>query len=250
MPSESVRGASTRVAQVQHPNVVRLYGVCVTNDGAPSVVMALASRTLENELTRPILEPSPLLNTRLLRGVVHGMAAVHAQQITHRDLKPQNVLLSAEGVPWITDFGLSTSMSASGLSRAQGLSRMSAMADGRGTLSYKGPELFRTRRSSGTLDFYAAEGYAFAILAFYVLTRFEPWSDLESPETAIAESVKAGERPVVPNDDSDEVDWRAKVKAASLVESCWAQEPAARPTFIELADRLDELEAEASRHNS
>jgi tRNA A-37 threonylcarbamoyl transferase component Bud32 len=72
-------------------------------------VMALAAHTLEHELRTPTMgDPSALLNVRLLRGVAHGMAAVHAQQITHRDLKPANVLLSPDGVPWITDFGLST----------------------------------------------------------------------------------------------------------------------------------------------
>ena len=56
------------------------------------------------------------------------MAAVHAHQLTHLDLKPQNVLLSAEGVPWITDFGLSAT---------QNVASATKTGNGRGTTAYK-----------------------------------------------------------------------------------------------------------------
>ena len=82
-----------------------------------------------------------------------------------------------------------------------------------------------------------------------MLTRFEPWSDLESPETTIVESLKSGERPTMTNDDGEELDWRELANAPGLVEvvdTCWAQEPTARPEFVEMAERLDKLEAEAS----
>jgi serine/threonine protein kinase len=81
-------------------------------------------------------------------------------------------------------------MSASGISRLS-----SSMADGRGTLAYKAPELFRTRKSGGAMVGYAADVYAYAMVAFYVLTRFEPWSDLESPETVRAQTPHRGLTP-------------------------------------------------------
>jgi len=227
------------LSRVQHCNVVRLYGVCdaIGTSRAPCVIMSLAARNLEQELREPTLdEPSTLRNVRILRGVANGMAAVHAQKISHLDLKPENVLLSTNGEPWITDFGLSASLATSG----------STVADGRGSLAYKAPELFRTRASGSALVGYAADIYSFAVLAWQVLTRVQPWSDLRSPHTEIPESVKAGERPEI----AGTIGWREYVSAPALVdlvEAAWAQEPEDRPCFRELANRLEEAEVEAIR---
>ena len=65
----------------------------------------------------------------LLAGVARGMEAVHAHKIIHLDLKPENVLLSADNVPWVTDFGLSTSSNLNSMSTSS--------AGGRGTIYFK-----------------------------------------------------------------------------------------------------------------
>jgi serine/threonine protein kinase len=65
----------------------------------------------------------------LLAGVARGMEAVHAHKIIHLDLKPENILLSADNVPWVTDFGLSTSSNLN--------SQSTSSAGGRGTIFFK-----------------------------------------------------------------------------------------------------------------
>ena len=55
--------------------------------------------------------------------------AVHAHKIIHLDLKPENILLSADNVPWVTDFGLSTSANLN--------SQSTSSAGGRGTIYFK-----------------------------------------------------------------------------------------------------------------
>merc|ERR1719387_2969166 len=72
--------------------------------------------------------------SRMLAGIARGMEAVHTHKIIHLDLKPENVLIGPLDVPWITDFGLSTSANMSSMSVSS--------AGGRGTLPFKAPELF------------------------------------------------------------------------------------------------------------
>merc|ERR1719353_729150 len=110
----------------------------------------------------------------LLAGIARGMEAVHAHKIIHLDLKPANVLLSADNVPWVTDFGLSTSANLTSMSTSS--------AGGRGTIYYKAPELFAYPPVISA----AADVYAFAVLAWVVVTREQPYRNLQSVETAMA----------------------------------------------------------------
>ena len=98
--------------------------------------MACAECSLSDLLEGERLPRTVLHNTRLLGGVARGMAAVHRHELTHLDLKPSNVLVSAEGIAWITDFGLSATQNVASATRT---------ANGRGTTAYKPPEHFDHR---------------------------------------------------------------------------------------------------------
>ena len=161
-------------------------------------------------------------------------------QILHLDPKPQNVLITADGTPLVTDFGLSTSLGSSGTS---------STAAGRGTLPYQPPEAFRGKKQGGAVVSQATDVYAFGVLCWQVLTRQEPWAELESPMTEISINVRDGERPEL----LDESDWRvasASARVLSLcVEESWEQEHTARPAFggdDGLVSRLAKVEAAAS----
>ena len=98
-------------AQLQHPHIVPLLSAGEA-DGLPYFIMPFVTgESLRARIGRegelPIAE-----TVRILRDVVSALAYAHAQGVVHRDVKPDNVLLSG-GVAVVTDFGVAKAVSAS-----------------------------------------------------------------------------------------------------------------------------------------
>lgn len=100
-----------------------------------------------------MLQAGPLNTTRLLRLGLHTLDALskaEAEQIVHRDVKPQNIMLDAAGHFWLLDFGLARHLT---------LSSMTPTADpfGKCTPGYAPPEQFRNIKSEidGRADLFA-----------------------------------------------------------------------------------------------
>ena len=93
----------------RHKNVVALLGIC---EDPPMLVMARAEKTLRQLLDEDCRRSSPtrlslLDKLQLIHGVCQGMRALHARQLIHLDLKPQNILIAPGGlVPWVADLKL------------------------------------------------------------------------------------------------------------------------------------------------
>jgi serine/threonine protein kinase len=92
------------LARLQHPNIVQIYEV-VSYENAPCLVLEYVDggtlACLLSDGPRPIAETAALIET-LARAVHHA----HLQGVVHCDLKPSNILLTPDGQPKISDFGL------------------------------------------------------------------------------------------------------------------------------------------------
>jgi hypothetical protein len=137
----------------QHPNLARLVTFDLGARPKPILVMELIRGTGLDRLLR-----SRSLNTaraiEYLLGVLAGLEAMHAVGVGHLDLKPSNIILRTEGTPVLVDFGLSGRQ----------------LRPGCGTLEYAAPEVLGVVPPDHTPSPTAADVYAFACVAFELLT--------------------------------------------------------------------------------
>jgi len=118
------------LADLRHPNIVTVHGV-VNRGGLSLYVMDyLEGVTLEERLSRGPLSPAEARD--LARGILDGLAQVHARGVVHRDIKPGNILLTPAG-PVLTDFGIAIPLKPDG-------SPATEPPRGGGTKGYESPE--------------------------------------------------------------------------------------------------------------
>ena len=170
----------------------------------------------------------PPFKTRLgiMLDVSRGMAYIHAMGHLHRDLKPDNILLDAEGAAKISDFGLSCLHTSKTLSDEH--------TGGTGTLRWMAPEVAQHRPYA-----YPADVFSFAICAWQLaLWEPRPFSKF-SPAEAIARTI-AGGRP------SLDLLRQKDLPLAQLIQRCWSVAPLERCTFGLIVATLEAISAPRS----
>ncbi|MCC8247747.1 serine/threonine-protein kinase [Saccharothrix luteola] len=141
-------------ARLSHPNVIALYDV-VEYDGHPWLIMEyLPSRSLATVMTeRGTLPPDEV--ARLGVQLADGLAAAHKAGVTHRDVKPGNVLVTEFGTVKVTDFGTS---------RATDEATVTASGMLVGTPAYLAPEVARGGKGEFPADVFALGATLYAAL--------------------------------------------------------------------------------------
>src|SRR3954466_9499644 len=111
------RQEARAVAKLSHPNVVGVIDAG-EDGGYPYIVLEyVEGETLKQRIDRLGRLP---VDEAAAYGIEigRGLAAAHAQRLIHRDVKPQNVLIDAEGRAKVTDFGIARSLESDGLTAA------------------------------------------------------------------------------------------------------------------------------------
>jgi len=223
---ERFRREIALAARLQHPHVVPLL-TAGDADGLPYFTMPLVEgESLRARITRqgelPLSEA-----IRLLREIASALSYAHEHGIVHRDIKPDNVLLSGGGA-MITDFGVAKAISAS--SNAEG-GTATSMGVALGTPAYMSPE----QASADPGVDHRADIYAFGVLAYELLTGQPPFVG-RSPQGLLAAHVTDTPEPVTRR--------RATIPPAlgALVMRCLEKRAADRPQrAADLVSALDQI---------
>jgi serine/threonine-protein kinase len=196
------------MAQLDHPGIVRLVG-----RGKAGQHFYIAMELIEGESLRNWAHknrPTARQLAKLLAQVAHALAYAHARAVVHRDLKPDNVLVTKDQRTKVLDFGLA------GL-HADGAECLTQSHVAMGTANYMAPE---QRKDAKRAD-HRADLYSFGVMTYELLTGDLPVGRFPPPSKLVA-----GLDPR----------WDA------LVERCVDLNPAARPhSALELAHALDSL---------
>ena len=173
------------MARTSHPNLVQVHDLEQIGDANYIVLEFVRGRSLRDRLNQG---PIPMPQTfAVMHGVLQALDYAHKRSIVHRDMKPENVLLSDEGDVKVADFGIARLTDDSGAG-----STATKTGTTVGTPQYMSPEQVASSKVDGRSDLYSAG------IMFYELIVGQPpftASEADGPFTLMAKHVQAPPKP-------------------------------------------------------
>ena len=206
-------------SSLDDPHICTIYEIDETEDGQTFIAMACyEGETLKERLATGPLSVAAALD--VARQMAKGLARAHARGITHRDVKPANVMVTEAGLVKLLDFGLAKHATAAALTRTGALA---------GTLAYMAPEQLRGEEADARADV-----WALGVVLYEMLTGRRPFRN--GTEAALLYAIlEETPRPVT--------DVRPEVPPAlaEVLQQMLAKDPARR--YADAGEALADLEA-------
>ncbi|CAF2114014.1 unnamed protein product [Brassica oleracea] len=208
------------LANLKHQNIVRFIGACRKPMVWCIVTEYAKGGSVRQFLTKRQNRAVPLkLAVKQALDVARGMAYVHGRNFIHRDLKSDNLLISADKSIKIADFGV-----------ARIEVQTEGMTPETGTYRWMAPEMIQHRAYNQKVDV-----YSFGIVLWELITGLLPFQNMTAVQAAFA-VVNRGVRPTVPND--------CLPVLSEIMTRCWDANPEVRPCFLEVVSLLEAAETE------
>ncbi|HSQ34681.1 MAG TPA: serine/threonine-protein kinase, partial [Candidatus Binatia bacterium] len=223
-------------AALNHPNIVTVYEI---GEHAGQVFIAMEyveGQTLKEMISGSVgannysplpLAPRPLPLAQVLdiaTQIASGLAVAHAKGIVHRDIKPQNIVISSGGTVKILDFGLS---------KLKGVSPLTKESSTLGTVHYMSPE-----QTMGKGVDHRTDIWALGVVLYEMLTGQPPFKG--DYEQAVIYSI-LNEEPEGASKSRKDI----PPEFDRILEKTLAKEPAARyPSMTDIAKKLERIAKE------
>ncbi len=208
---------------IEHPNVCAIYEVGETGDEAYIVMQYVPGQSLDTLILRGPASIQLVLSVGIQ--IADGLQAAHALGIFHRDLKPQNVMLTDGGLVKILDFGLARRLSPEDVGfdpSKPAVARTTSMAETYtargGTIRYMAPEQFVTGQSSVQSDVWAV-----GVLLFELTSGRHPFARPDAEDFQVIRSIQFSD-PV----ELDSIVPGISTELKSVIATCLEKNPAMR----------------------
>jgi len=199
---ERFKAEAEAAARLDHPNIVPIYEIgeqdgqhffsmkLIEGQSLATVAASRRSAAISPNQSAALLRDAATMVAKIARAVHYA----HQRRVLHRDLKPTNILIDAQGEPYLTDFGL-----AKVIERASSLTHTAAVL---GTPSYMAPEQASGKAKQVTT---AADIYSLGAVLYELLTGRPPFIGETPLETLdlVRESQPTPPRSIQPNVDRD-----------------------------------------------
>jgi serine/threonine protein kinase len=232
------------MCSLRHPNTVLFMGACVDGDEL-LIVMEWCSRgSLHSVLRDDAHSVDYHASVRILVQIAQALNYLHLSSppILHHDLKSLNILVDEDWNAKVADFGLTRfARGGAGDAAAQeaanaagggggGGGGAEARGNGAGTLLWMAPEVLEGQPYQA-----ASDVYSFGVIAWELFARASPFADM-NPHQAVLAILTEDARPRIPD--------FVPPRMAELIGECWARDPARRPSFAQILERLDVIRRE------
>src|SRR6201997_765827 len=199
MPAEQLRSTILREARlasaIEHPNVCAIYEVGESREGGYIVMQYVPGQSLDQLIAKGPASPQLVLSVGIQ--VADGLQAAHTLGIFHRDLKPQNVMLTDGGLAKILDFGLARRLPPEdsgfdpGKPALKKDASLAATYTARGgTIRYMAPEQFVTGHSSVQSDV-----WALGVILYELVSGRYPFARPDAEDFQVIRSIQFADPP-------------------------------------------------------
>ncbi len=169
------RREALAVAKLSHPNILHIFDTGAAHGTYYIGMDYVDGGSLSDLISRGPLDAETAVS--IAAQVADALDYAHSQSLIHRDVKPANVLLTREGRPLLTDFGIARALDAS--------TRLTRTGTQIGTPEYMAPEQAQGEQVDGRTDI-----YALGIVLYEMLTGWAPFS-ASTPMATLYKQVNA-----------------------------------------------------------
>ncbi|KAG7383631.1 Serine active site containing protein 1 [Phytophthora pseudosyringae] len=206
---------------LKHPNVLKLFGACHVGQHQFFVCEYATQGTIDCFVASKPAEERGVFARRMLHDIALGLHYLHTQNIVHADLRCSNILVDAQGVAKLTDFGFSSLKN----KRRPDEATIDSDNLAGGVSRWVAPECL-----DGETPTFASNVYAFAMCAIEVVSGELPWG-CEMSDATVRCKVRKGLLPPRPVSGFSDSEW-------SLIERMCCHDPKVRMTSSDVVTLL------------